>query len=117
VRAFGTEARAESVAHARLAGLGATVVVRARLVDVEGRAREQSQEEVVRNATEARVREAVARLGRALAPSPPDDGEAWYEAWWLWTAAGVVALGAAATVIVLAATGNDRNPDFVITPP
>ncbi|MBN1770616.1 MAG: PEGA domain-containing protein [Deltaproteobacteria bacterium] len=39
-----------------------------------------------------------------------DEGEAWYEKWWVWTIAAVVVAGAT-TGIVLGATGGETMPD------
>ncbi|NMC72568.1 MAG: PEGA domain-containing protein [Myxococcales bacterium] len=40
----------------------------------------------------------------------PEEEEAWYEKWWVWTIAGVVVAGAT-TGIVLGATGGEEMPD------
>ena len=117
IRTWGSEKNASHVAHVRLAGLGSTVVIRARLVDLAVDTREQTQEEVVQHATPARIRNALSRLGLALAPKPAEtiSKRTWYESWWLWTAVGTVVVGGVAAILLL--DGNEQEPDFVITPP
>jgi len=119
VRAMGEQLSVDRVAALRLAGLGTTVMVRVRLVEVASGAAETARQSVVEDATAARVDAAVQAIGRELAPAadaPEAEPERWYQNWWVWTLVGVALAGGAAAVII-AAQPDEQNPDFVITPP
>ncbi len=104
----------------RLAALADTVLVRASLVHRRFGTTGAARQEVVHDATEARVRDALQALGAALAapyapprppPPPPLVRTPWF---WAVVAGGLAASGAAVGAAVWA---SQPRPDVVITPP
>jgi hypothetical protein len=119
VRAVGELLSVDAVAALRLAGLGTTVMVNVRLVDVTRSAAETTRQTVVEDATAARLEALVRAIGQDLAPDrEPAElaAEPWYQKWWVWTLVGL-ALAGGASAVVLAAQPDRQDPDFVITPP
>ena len=119
VRAVGEQLSVHRLAALRLAGLGNTVMVRVRLVEVASGAAETARQSVIQNATAARVDSALRAIGRELAPAPERqvaEPRRWYESWWLWTLVGVAAVGGAVAVVI-ATRPESQGPEFVITPP
>ncbi|WP_437566242.1 hypothetical protein [Sorangium sp. So ce542] len=110
---------ASKLVRTELAGLGATVLVRASVVDAGTLVQEQTVQEVVHHADPARVGAAIGRLGERLAKpwAPPPPRRAWYEQPWLWVgAAAAVTAGVATGIGVAVGSGGDA-PDVVVTPP
>ncbi|WP_437597503.1 hypothetical protein [Sorangium sp. So ce590] len=112
---------ASKIVRTELAGLGATVLVRGTIVDVETQMREQLMQEVVHDADPARLRAAIERLGERLAkpwaPLPPGPRHAWYEEPWLWVGVAAAATAGAAAGIGVALSSGEGDPDVVLTPP
>ncbi len=104
----------------RLAALADTVLVRASLVQRRRGTTDAARQEVVHEATEARVRDALTALGAALAapykPPPPPPPPPLARTPWFWAvvAGGLAASGAAVGAAVWA---SQPRPDVVITPP
>lgn len=117
----GARERVAKAVVTRLAQLGDTVVVRIALVDVRGGTQEQVRQEVVRDATAARVSAAIERVGRELArpfaPSREPQRGAWYTSWPFWTGVAVLAAAGATATILVVTQDNGRQPDGTITPP
>ena len=104
----------------RLAALGDTVLVRAAMIDRRRGTQAAARQEVIHDATPARVEEALQDLGAALAapfaPPPPPPPPPIVKTPWFWAAVtgGLAVTGAAVLAAVLA---SQRRPDVVITPP
>lgn len=111
---------AEDVLVVRLAALGDTVLVRAAMIDRRRGTQAAARQEVVHDATPARVDEALTAVGAALAapyapPSPPPPPPLVKTPWfWGVVTGGLAVTGAAVLAAVLA---SQRRPDVVITPP
>ena len=119
VRRVGAGARAAKALVTRLAELGDTVVVRVALVDVGGGTQETARQEVVREATAARLDAALERVAREIArpfvpPRPPEE-DAWYERWEVWAVTGVVVTAASVAAALLLTADPETQPDAIVT--
>jgi hypothetical protein len=118
VRSVGRDLGVDRVAALSLAGLGATVMIRVRLVEVESGAEETSRQAVVQDASAERVDGAIFEIGQALAPAPPSHAPEprWYQRWWFWTLVAVAVGGGVAAGVVVS-RDDGQGPELVITPP
>ena len=109
-----------AVGQARERGVETGRLVRASLVQRRRGTTDAARQEVVHEATEARVRDALTALGAALAapykPPPPPPPPPLARTPWFWAvvAGGLAASGAAVGAAVWA---SQPRPDVVITPP
>jgi len=121
---------ASKLAQVRIASLGTTTLVRVVVFDIARGTQEQTRQELVREADDRAVSEAIAHaaevLARPWAPSPPAErSAAWYESGWLWGSLGAAVVGGAALAIGVSTGGADpsaaskpsEQPDFTLTPP
>jgi hypothetical protein len=125
LRRVGRELGADLVVTTRLAALGGTTLVRLSVLEIARGAAARARQEVVPDATQVAVEEAIRRMARELAeafgPEVLRKAKAWYEQWWVWTLAGGVIVAGAVAGIGIAAGGSEHpsseKPDVVITPP
>lgn len=111
----GSERNADAVVGLKLASLGTTVLVSARLVDVSSGATVQAWQRIVQAEGQNTVQDAVLGIAADVAqryeqPLP------WRRRWYVWTISALV-LGGAALAVGLAAAPAPASPDVVVTPP
>jgi hypothetical protein len=102
---LGRTAAVDRVLALRLAGLGDTHVVRARLLDATTGLLVQDLQETVVGERDALAALAPRLLQRLFVPPL----RPWYRQWWVWTAAAAVVAGTVTTVAVVAARGDDED--------
>jgi hypothetical protein len=107
----GRRVPADLVLSLTVAGLGATRLVRSRLIGSENGLVLQDLQETLTGGPQALEPYAQA-LAHRLFPEP-DARPAWYSRWWVWTIAGGVAAAAAATTAGLVATQNRRDANVL----
>jgi hypothetical protein len=116
LRSTGESYGVERLVAPSLLALGTTVLLRASVIDVALGTRTQTRQEVIADASAARIDAAARALGIELArPHVPAAETPWYEQWWPWTIAGALVAGAAVAIAVgVLATG--QGPDVVVRP-
>ena len=115
---LGSRHRASLVVGLDAGSLGATVVLRLTVFDVERGARRGSWQEVLGSLEREPVAAALSRMVGGFLPAPQVlAATPWYRRWWLWSSATALVAAGAVTAIVLATGGSAGDPLWRIVPP